>query len=101
MRRSEAITVAVTGSNITTAAISASVALPAMSSGTRPAYVRVTSTQAAYIKLGITAPTAAAGDLMVQPADSVILSVGGNAFIAAIQVATAGVVNVVPLEDIA
>lgn len=100
MRRESAITVTTTGSNIATTGTSANVAIPNTASGAKPAYVRVTATAPAYVKIGVTAPTAAAGDMMVQPADSVILSVGGCAFIAAVQVSAAGIVNIVPLEDI-
>lgn len=100
MRRESAITIATIGANIATTATSASVAIPNAAGGAKPAYVRVSATAPAYIRLGITAPTAAAGDCMVQPADCVILAVGGNAFIAAVQVSGPGVVNVVPLEDV-
>jgi hypothetical protein len=100
MRRESAITVTTTGSNIATTATSASAAIPVTASGARPNYIRIVSTAAAYVKIGITAPTAAAGDVLVQPGDSVVLSVGGCGFVAAVQVAAAGIVNIVPLEDI-
>ncbi len=100
MKREDAITIAATGVNITTSAASANAAIPNTSSGSKPLYVRVTATQPAVVRLSPTAaPVAVATDLMVQPADSVILAVGANGFIAALQVAAAGIVNVAPLED--
>ena len=100
MRRETAITVAATGVNIATGATSSNVAIPNTSAGTRPNFVRVTATQPAYVRLGGATVAAVAGDLMVQPADSAILAVGGNSYIAGLQVSSAGVVNVVPLDDV-
>lgn len=96
----DAITVIASGATISTSGTSARVALPNMSSGEGPRYIRVSATAAAYVKLGKdNTVTAAAGDLLVQPADAVILSVNRNTYIAAIQVAGAGVVQVSPLEN--
>lgn len=99
MLMDDAITVVASGANITTSGTSARVTIPNASSGEAPRYIRVSATQAAYIKLGGETVTAAAGDLMVQPADAVILTVSRNTYIAAIQQGTAGVVNVAPLEN--
>lgn len=94
------MTVLATGANITTSGTSASIAIPTASSGEIPRYVRITSTAAAHVKLGGAAVAAVAADLMVQPADSVVLAVPrGITNIAAIQDTAAGTVNVVPLED--
>jgi hypothetical protein len=43
--------------------------------------------------------TAVAGDILIQPGDSVVLAVAGAPTIAAIQVSAAGLVQVSPLED--
>lgn len=94
------LTVTATGANITTSGTSARIAIPTASSGEIPRYVRVTSTAAAHVKLGGAAVVAVAGDLMVQPADSVVLAIPrGLTNIAAIQDTAAGTVNIVPLED--
>jgi hypothetical protein len=101
MRRSEAITITATGVNVAAGATSASAAIPNTSAGTKPNYVRVTATGQACVRLGVGSATATVTDALVQPADSVILAVGGNTHIAAIQAGgSAASVNVVPLEDV-
>lgn len=96
----DAISVIATGSNITTSGTSARVAIPNTASGIAPFYVRVSCTAKAYIKLGDSTITAAAGDLLLDPTESVILKTCRATYLAAIQQASAGVVNVVPLEDV-
>lgn len=96
----DAITVFKTGSNIAFGAASASVAIPATQGGIAPNYVRLASTQACYVKVGKGAQTAVAGDLLIQPADSVVLKVAGVDTIAALQVTTGGVLQISPLEDV-
>jgi hypothetical protein len=94
------LTITATGANITTSAASARIAIPTASSGEIPRYVRVIATAAAHVKLGVSTVNAVAGDLMVQPADSVTLAVPrGFTHAAAIQDTAAGTVNIVPLED--
>ncbi|MFZ6653794.1 hypothetical protein [Undibacterium sp. TJN19] len=88
-----------TGVAIATTATSASASIPAMSSGELPRFIRVAATAPACVRLGKTAATAVTTDLQVQPGDAVILSVNGNDKIAAVQVASAGVVQVSPLEN--
>jgi len=94
------ITATATGATITTSGTSSSVTIPSASSGEIPRYVRVSATAACYVKLGATSATATANDILVQPADSVILHIPqGVTKIAAIQDAAAGKCNVVPLEN--
>lgn len=94
------LTVTATGANITTSGTSSRIAIPTASSGEIPRYVRVIATAAAHVRLGISTVTAVAGDLMVQPADSVTLAIPrGFTHVAAIQDTAAGTVNIVPLED--
>lgn len=100
MRREDSITVATGGANIATSGTSAGVVVPVTSAGTKPNYIRVTATAPAYVRMGIGVPTAVAGDMLVQPADAVLLSVGGFTHIAAVQVSSAGIVNITPLDDI-
>jgi hypothetical protein len=85
-----------TGVTITTGAASASASIPNCVNGTKPKYIRVAATAAAYVKMGA---TAVAGDILIQPGDSVVLAVAGAPTIAAIQVSAAGLVQVSPLED--
>ena len=89
-----------TGSTISFGAASASVAIPTDLSGNPPNFVRVASTGPCYVKVGAASVTAAAGDLLVQPADSAILMVRGCVNIAAIQVSAAGILEVSPLENL-
>ena len=86
------------GSNITTSGTSASVTIPNDAAGNRASVVRVTATVAAYVKAGASGVAAAAGDILVNPEHEVFLDVHGHTHIAAIQVASAGVVNIVPVE---
>lgn len=96
----DAITVFKTGSNIAFNATSANTAIPTTNAGIAPNFVRLASTQACYVKVGKGAQTAVAGDLLIQPADSVVLRVAGTDNIAAIQVSAGGVLQISPLEDV-
>lgn len=95
-----ALQVGATGVSITTSATSANANVPNDSSGTKPRYVRVAATAAAYVRIGSGAQTAVATDMLIQPGDSVILMVpAGTPNVGAIQVAAAGIVNVTPIES--
>ena len=95
-----AFTVAATGVNITTGAASARAALPVMLSGEIPRYIRVATTANARIRLGLVASNAVATDMLLAPADAVILCVAnGLTHLCAIQDTAAGTVSVAPLED--
>lgn len=95
-----AIKVVKTGVTITTGAASASATIPTTSSGTAANYIRIAASQPACVRIGKGAQTAATTDLQVQPGDAVILKLNGEDTIAAIQVSTAGSVQVSPLEDL-
>ena len=94
------ITVTATGAAVSFGAASTQGTLPNASSGEISRYIRVAATQACYFRLGIGTATAVSTDLLIQPADSVVLSVprGVDKF-AAIQVTTGGVVVVSPMEN--
>lgn len=95
------LTVTAAGFGAATGAASASTAIPNASDGNRPRYVRVAARNECYVKLGTSGVTATTNDILVQPADSVILAVpNGVTHIAYIQGTAAGQVNVVPLENI-
>ncbi|QLG87650.1 hypothetical protein HQ393_04930 [Chitinibacter bivalviorum] len=94
-----AMTVTASGINIAATATSASAALPQTSNGTAPKYVRIAATAETYVKLGTSAGvTASSVDLLVQPADAVVLRCWGFTHIAALAGSTSKV-SVVPLED--
>lgn len=95
------ITVTATGVTAATGAASASSTIPSASDGNKPRYIRVASRNECYVKLGVAGVTATSNDILVQPADSVILHVPtGVTTIAYIQGTAAGVVNIVPLENL-
>ena len=89
------------GATITTGGTSARVAIPkTSSSNTLPKYVRLAATAACYARLDAdNTGTAAAGDVLVQPGDAVILCVAGYTYVSAIQVTGAGILQISPLED--
>ena len=94
------ITVVVTGKAQATSAASAGSTLPADSSTNVPRYVVVSATTSTYFRMGQGAQTAVAGDLMIQPGDSRILSVPlGFTQFACLQVTAPGIVQVSPLEN--
>lgn len=95
----EAISVVKTGSIIAFGAASANTPIPTDSSGTLPKYIRVAANAACYVRIGPAGTAAAAGDLLVQPADAVIMKVHNQTTVAAIQVSAAGTVQISPLED--
>ena len=94
------VTVIGTGVNIATSGTSASATIPNDQAGNFPRYVRVAATSACYVRIDKTSATAVTTDMLVQPADAVILHVpSGYTKIAGIQVAAAGVLQVSPLEN--
>ena len=95
------MTVAVTGVTLASGAASTGTTLPVMSSGERPRYIRVAASAPACVRIGAGAQTALVTDLTVQPGDAVILAVAtGITNIACIAAtATAGIVQISPLED--
>ena len=93
------ICVAADGVTAATGGASARSALPVMASGEVARYVRVSATVAAAVRIGTSTVVATAASTQVQPGDSVIMSTNGATHIAYIQIAAAGVINVVPLED--
>lgn len=87
------------GATVASGAASASVAIPTCSDGNKPNRIRVTASVAAYVRLTAGAGTAVAGDIMVQPGDSVFLDAMGFDTVSAIQVTAVGVVQISPIEN--
>jgi len=95
------ITVTMPGFSAATGAASAATAIPVASDNNRPRYIRVAARNECYVKIGLSGVVATTNDILVQPADSVILQVPANiTHIAYIQGTAAGSVNVVPLENL-
>lgn len=97
---STGVTITSVGFSAATGAASASAAIPNDSSGRAPNYIRVSARNECYVKLGTSSVAATTNDVLIQPADSLILQVPkGITHIAYIQGTAAGQVNVVPLEN--
>jgi hypothetical protein len=96
----EAVTIVTTGFSAATGAASARTAIPTNAAGAAPNYIRVSARNECYVRVGSSTVVATANDALIQPADSLILRVQGNTHIAYIQGTAAGLVNVVPLEDV-
>lgn len=96
-----ALSVVKTGIAVVTGVASVSAAIPTTSGNTLPYYISLSATQATYVKVGKGAQIAVPGDLLIQPGlPMVILCCGPNIDqIAAIQVTTAGILQVSPLEN--
>jgi hypothetical protein len=95
------MTIMAVGFSAATGAASASTAIPPASDGNRPRYIRVSARNECYVKLGTSGVTATTNDILVQPADSLVLHVPlGVTHIGYIQGTAAGQVNVVPLENL-
>ena len=97
---SSAMAIMATGVSAATGAASASSTIPNDSSGNKPNYIRVSARNECYVKLGVAGVAATVNDILVQPADSIVLAVPkGITTIAYIQGTAAGQVNIVPLEN--
>lgn len=97
---SNGVTIVAVGFSAATGAASANTAIPNDSSGRAPNYIRVSARNECYVKLGTSGVAATVNDILVQPADSLILQVPkGITHIGYIQGTAAGQVNVVPLEN--
>lgn len=99
MKRSDALTIAVDGQTVTTAATTARIAIPNASNGAKARYVLVTASGESYVMMGNSAVNATANSLLVQPSDSRLLTVGGHTHIAYIQGVAAARVSIQPVED--
>ena len=93
------ITATKTGFTASTAVASASSLIPLDGGGSVPRYIRVTATGESYVKLGAPGVVATTGDILIQPADSLILTTNGCTTIAYIQGAVGGKVNITPLDN--
>lgn len=98
----DSLTIVKRGTTVASGSTSAAVALPTDSAGTAPKYHRFVASKDAYIALGTSSGvTAAAGDVMVQPGDSIVLCTIGFTHCAALQgpTATSGSVQISPVEN--
>lgn len=94
------VTIIAAGKQQASGAASAGSTLPLTQSGEIPRYVRVAATAPACIRLGNAGVTATANDTQIQPGDALIMATGQFPNFAVIQVSSAGLVQISPLENI-
>lgn len=96
-----ALQIFATGVTATTGAASARSALPTAQNSVVCRYVRIAASGECYVRLGDSSVTATGNDMLVQPADSLILNTNGATHIAYIQGGASGTarLNVVPVEN--
>lgn len=95
-----AVTITNPGATVTIGAASANVAIPNGGGSQVPKYVRLASTTACYVRLGNGAGTTAVpGDILIQPADALVVRSIGLTHVAGIQVSGPGVLQISPIED--
>lgn len=99
MKREDAISILVDGVTVTTGVASVAILIPNAANGQKPRYVRIAATTESYVAMALSTVVATINSMLVQPADCVLLAVGGATHIAYIQGATVGKVNITPLED--
>ena len=88
-----------TGVNVVATTTASTVQIPFDSSAGRPRYIRIASTAAAYVKVGNSDVVAVAGDLLVQPADSVMLIAAGCNYISVLALTGTCSVSIAPTDD--
>lgn len=94
------ITVSKTGVQLASTGTSNGALIPFGSAGDVPRLIRIAATVPACVRIGFGAQTAVVSDLQIQPGDAVCLSTNGATHIAVVQVSSAGVVQVSPLENL-
>lgn len=94
-----AIHIISTGVNVASGVASAAGTVPNNSAGALAKFIRIAVTQATYFRLGTGAPVAVATDVLVHPAESLVIATLGLTNFAVLQVAAAGVVQVSPIEN--
>ena len=92
------VTVAATGTQVTSGAATANVAIPNAADGNKARYVRVTALASLYVKPGLSAVTATANDMLLPAGTSEVLNVHGMTHIAYIQETAAAKLSITPLE---
>ena len=93
----DVLSITTTGAEIAATATASSVALPTVS-GAVPKACRIAATSAVRVKLGVAGVTAGAGDMLVQPADAVIVRTIGLTHVSAVTVSGNAVVQISPLD---
>lgn len=94
----DAITVATTGTTVTSSGTSAAIIVPNAADGTRARYCRLQSTGFVYVKLGLSGVAATSNDLLVSPNEGIILASRQFTHLAYLQESVGAKLNIVPVE---
>jgi len=86
------------GVQIISGAATARVAVPNMSSGAPPKFVRVQSNAPAYIRFGDVNVVATVNDFYLSPNNPELVVTAGMGYMACLQDAAAAKINITPLE---
>lgn len=95
----ELFSVNATGTQVTTGATTANVAIPVNAAGKSPKHVRLQSTGNCYVRPGNASVTATANDILLSPNNHLILDVTNFTNIAYLQETAAAKLNITPLES--
>ena len=98
VRIDELVAFNATGTQVTSGAASATVAIPNAADGARARFVHVQSKATAYIRPGTAGTTCTVNDMLITGNMFVRLNVQGFTHIAYIQETAATIINVTPLE---
>ncbi len=93
-----AITVAATGTTVTSSGVSASMAIPNAADGNRARFVRVQATGLAHVKPGGSDVACTVNDLMVSGSEALILSVKPFTHIAYLEETVGAKLTITPVE---
>lgn len=98
-QKTQELAVGAAGTQVTSGATSAQVAIPNNASGVIAKYVRITvASGAAYVKPVLTGTACTANDILVTVGESIVLNVFGYTHIAYLQESAAVKINILPLE---
>lgn len=88
------------GVTLTSSGTSSNAAIPNNSSGQRPNYIRIQVTNYAFVKFGTAGVVATSNDILVSPNEPEVFAISGTTYIACIQQAAGGIVNVTAMENL-
>ena len=97
-QKTQELTIAAVGVQVTTGAASATVTIPNAASGVQARYIRLQSTGNCYVKVGQAGITCTVNDCLLSPNESLVLNVNGCTTLAHLQETAAAKLNITPLE---
>ena len=93
------LSVAATGTQVTSSGTSQRVAIPVNAAGRAPKHVRLQCTGNVYVRPGDSTVTATVNDILLSPNYDLGLAVAGFTHIAYLQEAVGAKINITPLES--